>query len=176
MVFTVGLCLWPSSLGRKSVQKSNYNNGPWKRSQSCLTFFGLSSFVPNYPFSTLSKWSFDKQRVTSAKELGRDQLKIVIQSPVNVLLKLFEMVVVVAQLVEWSLPTSEVCSSNPVSGNSYLLSALLRRRKLKKCLKIPKRKIPMLSHLKRISLTWGHKTVIERDGMFQFRKPQRYKQ
>ena len=87
-------------------------------------------------------------------ELGRDQLKIVIQSPVNVLLKLFEMVVVVAQLVEWSLPTSEVCSSNPVSCNSYLLSALLRRRKLKKCLKIPKRKIPM----------------------FQFGKPQRYKQ
>ena len=43
--------------------------------------------------------------------------------------------VVVAQLVERSLPTPEVCCSNPVIGKpyiTYLLSTVLKWRKIKK--------------------------------------------
>ena len=42
---------------------------------------------------------------------------------------------VVAQLVEWSLPTPKVCGSNPVIGKIYiehLLSTRLKRQKRKK--------------------------------------------
>ena len=39
---------------------------------------------------------------------------------------LFLMAVVVAQLVEWSLHTTEIRSSNPVAGKFYLLSNVLK--------------------------------------------------
>ena len=53
---------------------------------------------------------------------------------------------VVAQLVERSLPTPEVCGSNPVIGKKYiedLLSTVLIRRK-------EKEKRPGMAHLKNI--------------------------
>ena len=34
--------------------------------------------------------------------------------------------VVVAQLVEWSLPTPEICSSNPVIRKFYLLLTIFK--------------------------------------------------
>ena len=37
----------------------------------------------------------------------------------------------VAQLVEWSIPTPEICASNPVIGKFYLLSTVFKRRKEK---------------------------------------------
>ena len=45
-------------------------------------------------------------------------------------------VVVVAQLVEWSLPIPEVCGSNPITSKVFieysLLSTVLKRRKKEK--------------------------------------------
>ena len=53
---------------------------------------------------------------------------------------------VVAQLVEWSLPITEASGSNPVIGNIYiehLLSNVLKRRKMAKNGPFKKKKISL---------------------------------
>ena len=54
---------------------------------------------------------------------------------------------VVAQLVEWSLPTPEIHGTNPVIGNYFLLSTVFKKNFIEKM--TIKKKMPVLAQLKK---------------------------
>ena len=54
---------------------------------------------------------------------------------------------VVAQLVEWSLPTPEIHGTNPVIGNYFLLSTVFKKNFIEKM--TIKKKMPVMAQLKK---------------------------